>query len=164
MPRIALYPGSFDPLTNGHLDLINRTVHIFNQVIVAVASNLQKAPLFSAQERVEMIKEVTQNLPTVTVTTFDGLLVDFARTHKVDAIVRGLRVVSDFEYELQMASINRQLGPEIETVFMVPNAKYAYLSSSIVKEVASLGGEIKAFVPPLVKERLEKKFGIPTVT
>jgi len=158
MSKTALYPGSFDPLTNGHLDLIKRALSIFNQLTVAVANNLQKAPLFSTEERVEMIQELTRDLPAVRVVAFDGLLIEYARSQQVNAIIRGLRVVSDFEYELQIAAVNRKLSPQIETVFMVPNAEYAYLSSSIVKEVAGLGGCIQGFVPPLVEEKLREKF------
>jgi len=158
MSKTALYPGTFDPLTNGHLDLIKRALSIFNQLTVAVANNLQKAPLFSTEERVEMIKEVTRDLPAVRVVAFDGLLIEYAQSQQVSAIIRGLRVVSDFEYELQIAAVNRKLSPQIETVFMVPNAEYAYLSSSIVKEVAGLGGCIQGFVPTLVEERLREKF------
>ncbi len=157
MSKTALYPGTFDPLTNGHLDLIKRALSIFNQLTVAVANNLQKAPLFSTEERIEMIKEVTHDLPAVRVVAFDGLLIKYAQSQQISAIIRGLRVVSDFEYELQIAAVNRKLSPRIETVFMVPNAEYAYLSSSIVKEVAGLGGCIQGFVPPLVEERLRQK-------
>ena len=157
MNKKALYPGTFDPLTNGHLDVIKRAVGIFNHITVTVAKNIQKTPLFSAAERVEMLQEITKDFPSVSVTSFDGLLIDYARIHKINAIIRGLRAVSDFEYELQIASVNRKLAPKIETIFMVPNDKYAYLSSSIVKEVAGLGGSIKGFVPPLVEQRLIQK-------
>lgn len=159
MPSTALYPGTFDPLTNGHLDLIQRTLSIFNNLVVAVAINPNKKPLFSTEERVHMITEVTKGLPSVTVTSFDGLLIELAKTLKVNAIIRGLRAVSDFEYELQIASVNRKMVPQIETVFMVPNDKYAYLSSSIVKEVATFGGCIKGFVPPYIEDKLLKKIG-----
>jgi pantetheine-phosphate adenylyltransferase len=155
--KSALYPGTFDPLTNGHLDLIKRSLSIFDKLIVAVARNPQKEPLFSVAERVEMIEGVTRNLEVVKVVAFDGLLVDLAKAHKVDALIRGLRAVSDFEYELQIALINRKLYPDIETVFMMPSAKYAYISSRIVKEVASFGGCIKGFVPDIIEQKLLDK-------
>ncbi len=161
MNQKALYPGTFDPLTNGHLDLIKRALGIFNHLTVAVANNIQKTPLFSASERMEMIREATRDMSSIEVTSFDGLLINYARAHKINTIIRGLRAVSDFEYELQIASVNRKLSPEIETVFMVPNDKYAYLSSSIVKEVAGLGGCIKGFVPTVVEQRLLEKLKNP---
>jgi pantetheine-phosphate adenylyltransferase len=155
--KSALYPGTFDPLTNGHLDLIQRSLSIFDRVVVAIAHNPQKKPLFSVAERVEMIELVTRELTGVKVVAFDGLLIDLAKAHQVDAIIRGLRAVSDFEYELQIALINRKLCPEIETVFMMPSGKYAYLSSRIVKEVAAFGGCIKGFVPEVIERRLRHK-------
>ncbi len=155
--KSALYPGTFDPLTNGHLDLIQRCLSIFDSLIVAVAHNPQKSPLFSVAERVGMIELVTRGLKGVEVVAFDGLLINLARTQQVDAIIRGLRAVSDFEYELQIALINRKLCPEIETVFMMPSEKYSYLSSRIVKEVAGFGGCIKGFVPEVIEQRLLHK-------
>jgi pantetheine-phosphate adenylyltransferase len=155
--KSALYPGTFDPLTNGHLDLIERSLSIFDQLIVAVARNPQKEPLFTVAERVEMIELVTKELKVVKVVSFDGLLVDLAKTHQVDALIRGLRAVSDFEYELQIALINRKLYPDVETVFMMPSEQYSFLSSRVVKEVASFGGCIKGFVPEIIEQRLLHK-------
>ncbi len=153
----ALYPGTFDPVTYGHLDLIKRSLSIFDKITVAIANNLQKAPLFSAIERKEMLHLATKNLEGVEVVIFDGLLIKLAQSLCVDAIVRGLRAVSDFEYELQIAQINRRLCPKIETVFMIPSAQYAYISSSIVKEVAAFGGNIKGFVPAEIEQKLLAK-------
>ncbi len=153
----ALYPGTFDPLTNGHLDLIKRSLSIFDELIVVVAHNPQKKPLFSMDERVQMIESVSKNLAGVKALAFNGLLIELAKSRQVNAIIRGLRAVTDFEYELQIALINRKLCPEIETVFMAPSAKHAYLSSQVVKEVASFGGCIKGFVPEIVEERLLRK-------
>jgi pantetheine-phosphate adenylyltransferase len=156
-PVIAIYPGSFDPVTNGHLDLITRGAGIFDQLCVAVAQNVGKDPLFSAQERVEMLEAVTFKMKNVTVDTFDGLLIDFAREKRAQLILRGIRLVSDYEYELQMAWMNRKMEPDIETVFMLPAEAHSYLSSSLVKEIARLGGPVKDLVPPLVEERLKTK-------
>lgn len=158
MKKIAVYPGSFDPITFGHLDIINRALKIFDEVIVAVANNEQKNPLFTVEERVAMIKSVMKDNTRATVDTFDGLLVDYARSCKAQAIVRGLRAISDFEYELQMAQINRGISREVETVFLMTSVFYSFLSSSIVKEVYSLKGPIDGLVPPLVKKALDKKF------
>ncbi len=160
--KSALYPGTFDPLTNGHLDLIKRSLSIFDKLIVAVAHNPQKKALFSMEERVEMIKLATERLEGVEAVAFDGLLIELAKSRRVNAIVRGLRAVTDFEYELQIALINRKLCPYIETVFMTPSAKHAYLSSQIVKEVAGFGGCIKGFVPDAIEERLLHKLGRAT--
>jgi pantetheine-phosphate adenylyltransferase len=156
-PVIAIYPGSYDPVTNGHLDLIERGASIFDKLIVAVLRNLEKDPLFPVAERLEMLREVTRNWPNVEVDVFDGLLVDYARQKKARVILRGIRAISDYEYELQMALMNRKLEPQIETVFMLPAEAYSYLSSRLVKEIARLGGPVKGLVPPLVEERLRAK-------
>ncbi|MBI2956474.1 MAG: pantetheine-phosphate adenylyltransferase [Acidobacteria bacterium] len=153
----AIYPGSFDPVTNGHLDLIERASKLFDRLIVALLSNPEKDPLFTIGERVEMLREAVAHLPNVEVDTFDGLLVDYARRRGARVLLRGIRAVSDYEYELQMALMNRQLAPEIETVFMLPAEAYSYLSSRLVKEVARLGGSLKALVPPAVEERIRAK-------
>jgi pantetheine-phosphate adenylyltransferase len=156
--KIAVYPGSFDPITFGHLDIINRALKIFDEVIIAVARNERKSPLFSVDERVELIKSVIKDSDRARVDTFDGLLVDYARSCRAQAIVRGLRAISDFEYELQMAQINRGISREVETVFLMTSVFYSFLSSSIVKEVYSLQGPIDGLVPPLVKKALDDKF------
>jgi pantetheine-phosphate adenylyltransferase len=158
MKRKALYPGTFDPITNGHFDIIQRSLEIFDYVIVGVAHNLRKSPLFSVEERVEILREVTQPLERIEVAHFDGLVINFARQYGADVILRGLRAVSDFEYELQMALTNRKLADDIETVFMMPNAQYSFLSSSVVKEIARLGGDVTCFVPTFVEQQLQKKF------
>lgn len=159
MPRkIAVYPGSFDPITFGHLDIINRSLRIFDQVIVAVARNSYKSGLFTIDERVDLIRQVMAGNDRASVDTFDGLLVDFVRSRQATVIIRGLRAVSDFEYEFQSAQVNRSLNLDIETLFMMTSVPYVYLSSSIVKEVASLGGAVDTLVPPLVKEALSNKF------
>jgi pantetheine-phosphate adenylyltransferase len=158
-PVTAIYPGSFDPVTNGHLDLIARGAMIFDQLIVAVAQNLEKDPLFVVKERVEMLEAVTFEWKNVEVEVFDGLLVDYARSRGASVIVRGIRAVSDYEYELQMAMMNRKIEPDIETVFMLPAEAYSYISSRLVKELARLGGPVKDLVPPLVVERLRAKVG-----
>ena len=154
---VAIYPGSFDPVTNGHLDLIARGARIFERLVVAVLQNLEKSPLFSAQERADMLREVTREWPNVEVDLFDGLLVDYVRRRNAQVILRGIRAISDYEYEFQMALMNRRLEPNVETVFMMPAEKYSYLSSRIVREVAQLGGSIEGLVPPLVVERLRSK-------
>jgi pantetheine-phosphate adenylyltransferase len=158
-PVTAIYPGSFDPVTNGHLDLIARGAMIFDQLIVAVAQNLDKEPLFAVKERVEMLEAVTFEWKTVEVEVFNGLLMDYARSRGASVIMRGIRAVSDYEYELQMAMMNRKIEPDIETVFMLPAEAYSYLSSRLVKELARLGGPVKDLVPPLVVERLRAKVG-----
>jgi pantetheine-phosphate adenylyltransferase len=158
-PVTAIYPGSFDPVTNGHLDLIARGAMIFDKLIVAVARNLEKDPLFPLKERIEMLEAVTFDWKNVEVDAFDGLLVEFARARGGRVILRGIRAVSDYEYELQMAMMNRKIEPQIETVFMLPGETYSYLSSRLVKELARLGGPIKGLVPPLVEERLRAKVG-----
>lgn len=156
-PRIAIYPGSFDPLTNGHVDIIERGARIFDKIIVAILANVEKTPLFSESERVALIQEVFEGRPNVQVETFDGLLVDYAHRKNASVLVRGLRAVSDFEYEFQMALMNRHLAPEIETVFMMPAEQYTYISSRLIKEVFMLNGKIDGLVPPIVEERLRAK-------
>jgi pantetheine-phosphate adenylyltransferase len=156
--RSAVYPGTFDPITNGHVDLVRRGASLFDRLIVAIARNPQKSPLFSAEERLEMATEVLEKMNNVEVTVFDELLIDLARRKSCPTIVRGLRAVSDFEFELQVALTNRKIGPELETVFLMPSEQYIYLSSSIVKEIASYGGPVGDFVPQSVERRLKKKF------
>ena len=153
----AVYPGSFDPVTNGHLDLIERGAIIFDRVVVAVTQNLEKDPLFGIRERIEMLEAVTHEWKNVAVEMFDGLLVEYARSKGASLIMRGIRAVSDYEYELQMAMMNRKIEPQIETVFMLPGEPYSYLSSRLVKEIARLGGPVKGLVPPIVEERLRAK-------
>jgi pantetheine-phosphate adenylyltransferase len=159
MKHIAVYPGTFDPVTNGHIDLVERSLRIFGELIIAVAANPKKHPLFSLEERVEMFKAVTRNYKNIVIEGFDGLLVDYIKQKKAVAIVRGLRAVSDFEYEMQMALMNRRLDSAIETVFMMPNEAYSFITSTIVKEAAGYGGDISTLVPPVVLERLKKKYG-----
>jgi pantetheine-phosphate adenylyltransferase len=154
----AIYPGTFDPVTNGHLDLIQRGAMIFDQLVVAVAQNSEKDALFPARERADMIEAVTFNLKNVQIDVFDGLLVDYARAKNARVILRGIRAVSDYEYELQMAMMNRKIEPDIETVFMLPSEQYSHLSSRLVKELARLKGPLKDFVPSIVLERLKTKF------
>lgn len=154
----AIYPGSFDPVTLGHLDIIKRSASIFDEVIVGVLNNTSKSPLFSLEERVNMLKEVVSDMPNVKVESFDGLLVDFARQKNVKVIVRGLRAVTDFEYELQLAQSNRKVAPDIDTMFLTTSIDYAYLSSSIVKEYSSFGVSVEDFVPPQVIDRLKDKY------
>ena len=155
--RKAVYPGSFDPVTFGHLDIIERSARMSDHLIIGVLNNNSKTPLFSVEERVNMLKSLTKDLPNVEVTSFGGLLVDFVRAKQADAVIRGLRAVTDFEYEMQIAQTNRVIAPEVDTVFLTTNLKYSYLSSSIVKEIATFGGEINAFVPEDVAERVMKK-------
>ncbi len=156
-PVLAIYPGSFDPVTNGHLDLIERGAKIFDRLSVAVLHNQDKRPLFSVEERIEMLREVTRRWSNVDVDVFDGLLVEYAERRGAQVLLRGIRAISDYEYELQMALMNRKLAPGIETVFMMPAEAYSYLSSRLVKEVFNLGGDISKLVPPLVIERLRAK-------
>lgn len=159
MQRVrAIYPGSFDPLTNGHLDLIARGSQIFDQLIVAVLRNTEKAPLFSVEERREMLLEACKIHSNVEIDVFDGLLVEYAREKNAQAVLRGIRAISDYEYEFQMALMNRKLCPELETIFMMPAEQYSYVSSRLVKQVFQLGGSIAGLVPPLVEERLRHKF------
>jgi pantetheine-phosphate adenylyltransferase len=154
---IAIYPGSFDPLTNGHVDIIERGSRFFDKIVVGVLINLEKSPLFTVPERVEIARAVFRDTPNVEVDTFDGLLVDYARRKRATVIVRGLRAISDFEYEMQMALMNRRLNPEVETVFMMPAEPYTYVSSRLVKEVVALGGTVSGLVPRVVEERLRDK-------
>ncbi|MER3524626.1 MAG: pantetheine-phosphate adenylyltransferase [Ignavibacteria bacterium] len=158
---IAIYPGTFDPITYGHIDVVQRAAVLFPKVIVLVARNPSKTPIFTVEDRVEMIKEVFQRDRRVTIDVFDGLLVDYARSHHASVLVRGLRAVSDFEYEFQMALTNRKLDADIDTVFLMPHARYTYLNSSIVREVARLGGDVSAFVPNHVRRRLIERFKQP---
>ncbi|MFT4105897.1 MAG: pantetheine-phosphate adenylyltransferase [Lacrimispora sp.] len=153
----AVYPGSFDPVTYGHLDIIERAAAMADHLIIGVLNNYSKTPLFSAEERVNMIKSLTKDKPNVEVKAFGGLLVDFVRANQADAVIRGLRAVTDFEYELQIAQTNRVIAPEVDTVFLATNLKYSYLSSSIVKEIAAYGGEISAFVPTEIREHVNRK-------
>lgn len=157
MARRAIYPGSFDPITNGHHDIIGRSARLFDEVIVAVLVNIQKEPMFSAEERVEMIREVIP-WPNVRVDTFHGLLVHYAVAQQAQVIVRGIRAISDYEYELQMALMNRRLEPSVETVFLMAAEEYSYLSSRLIKEVFKLGGSINGHVPDLVEQRMKEKF------
>ncbi len=158
LASIAVCPGSFDPVTYGHLDIIKRGANVFDQVYVCVLNNSSKKPLFTVEERCELLQQVTSNLPNVTIESFQGLLMDYARSKKANAILRGLRAVSDFEYEMQITSMNRVLEENIETFFMMTNNQYSFLSSSIVKEVAKYGGNISDLVPKVVEEALNKKF------
>ena len=154
----AIYPGSFDPLTNGHIDIIERSTRLFDEVIVAILTNAAKSPLFSVEERLDLMKTILQpQFKNIRLDVFHGLLVDYARRSNAQVIVRGIRAVTDFEYEFQMALMNRRLTPEIETVFMMPAETYSYVSSRLVKEVFQLGGELKGLDPPLVEERMKQK-------
>lgn len=157
--NVAIVPGSFDPVTNGHLDIIKRTSQLFDVVYVSILSNSSKNPWFSVEERISLIKRVTKDIPNVKVEGFTGLLVDYARERNAKFIVKGLRAVSDFEYEFQMSLTNKQLAPEIETFFITTNAKYAYLSSSIVKEVVKFGGDVTEMVPPEIIQDIKDKIG-----
>lgn len=158
MERLAIYPGSFDPVTNGHLDIIERGLKLFDRIIVAVLHNISKKPLFSVDERVELLKESVRAFPNVEVDAFSGLLVDYAVAKNAQALLRGMRAVSDFEHEFQMALMNRRLNRKIETVFLMTGLRWIFTSSSIIKEAGSFGGEIKELVPPVVFERLQEKF------
>jgi pantetheine-phosphate adenylyltransferase len=156
--KIAVCPGSFDPATNGHLDIIERAGMLFDKVIVAVLNNPNKKPLFSVEERVEMLRRTCGSMKNVEIDSFSGLLTEYAKSKNANAIVKGLRAVSDFEYELQMALMNKKLNPGIETVFVMTSSKYSYLSSSLVKEVASFGGCIKGLVPEVIESEVHKRF------
>ncbi|MDY7223125.1 pantetheine-phosphate adenylyltransferase [Halalkalibacterium halodurans] len=158
MTSIAVCPGSFDPVTLGHLDIIQRGSNVFDEVIVAVLHNRNKVPLFSVEERLELLKKATEHIPNVTIDSFNGLLIDYVKQKQAKAIIRGLRAVSDFEYEMQAASINKKLGPDVETFFMMTSNQYSYLSSSIVKEVAKYEADVSDIVPPVVAEALKAKF------
>lgn len=155
---LAVYPGSFDPVTNGHLDIIERACRLFDRVVVAVSTQVDKRPLFSLEERLAMLREVTANMPQVAVESFGGLLVQYASRRGARVVIRGIRAVSDFDYEFQMSLMNRRLCEDVETVFLVPAEAYTYLSSSLVKEVAALGGSVAGLVPAAVERRLLEKF------
>ena len=157
MGTSSIYPGTFDPVTFGHIDLIKRANQIFDEVIVAVAQNSHKKPLFTFQERIEMVKESTRGMKGVRVESFDGLVIKYAKSMKINVLIRGLRMLSDFEYELQMALTNRRLDETIETVFLMPSEGYSFLSSKLIKEAASLGADISSFVPEFVEKRLKEK-------
>ncbi len=157
MCQTAIYPGTFDPVTYGHIDIIKRAQNIFSEVIVAVAHNPHKKPLFSVKERVELLKKATSDLKGVEIVDFDGLVVDFARKHRAQVLVRGIRMLSDFEYEFQMALTNRKMSPDIETIFLMPHESYSYISSKLLKEAAVLGADVSNFVPNFVNEALKKK-------
>jgi pantetheine-phosphate adenylyltransferase len=156
--RSAIYPGSFDPLTNGHLSLIQRGLKMFDSLVVAIAVNPKKTPLFSVDERKDMLRGAIGNDPRVEIDDFQGLLVDFARKRQINVVLRGLRAVSDFEFEFQLANMNRRLSPELETVFMMTGEDYFYISSNLVREVASFGGNVEGAVPPNVLEKLKAKY------
>ncbi|MBM7598704.1 pantetheine-phosphate adenylyltransferase [Virgibacillus halotolerans] len=160
MSRLAICPGSFDPVTYGHLDIIRRGASIFDRIIVTVFNNQSKSPLFDVQERIALIEEVTKDLPNVTVDSSDGLLIDYAKEKNAQAIIRGLRAVSDFEYEMQITSMNRKLDKNIETFFMMTNNQYSFLSSSIVKEIAKYQGNVADVVPPVVEKALKEKYNV----
>jgi pantetheine-phosphate adenylyltransferase len=153
----AIYPGSFDPVTNGHLDIIRRSAKMFDEVVVGILNNPEKSPLFSVEERVKMLEKATEDIPNVRVRSFGGLSVDFARSCKANVIVRGLRLITDFEYELQMAQTNRKLAPDVDTTFLYTSLQYSYLSSTTVKEVAYFGGDISEFVPAFVEDAIRQK-------
>ncbi len=158
MEKIAIYPGTFDPITNGHIDVIERGLKIFDRIIVVIAKNPRKQTLFSEEERLELIKESLKHLPNVDVMVTERLTVEFARNVSASAIIRGIRAVSDFEYEFQIALMNRKLCPEITTIFLMPNEKYTYLNSSIIRELAQYNADISDFVPPIVEKKLKEKF------
>jgi pantetheine-phosphate adenylyltransferase len=162
MPTLAVYPGSFDPLTNGHVDIIMRGARLFDRIVVAILINAEKAPLFTMQERVEIARDVFKGMPNVEVDTFDGLLVDYVERRRAQVIVRGLRAVSDFEFEFQMALMNQRLNDKIETIFMMPAEQYTYISSRLIKEVFKLGGRVHGLVPDMVEERLRNKIAART--
>ena len=153
----AIYPGSFDPPTNGHLDLIQRGAKIFEELVVAILRNSEKSPMFSVMERLEMLRELTSEMPNVRIDTFDGLMVEYAKSIEATCVLRGIRAISDYEYELQMALMNRKLEPTLETVFMMPADKYSYVSSRLVREVAQAGGPVKGLVPEVVEQKLRDK-------
>ncbi len=157
MNRTAIYPGSFDPVTFGHIDLIRRATKIFDKVIVAIADNSVKKNLFSMDERLEMLKESTKDIDGISVESFKGLVIDFAKKNNVNVLIRGLRVISDFDYELQMAMTNRRLNEEIETLFLMPSEGYSFLSSTLIKEASSLGADVSSFVPKLVEDKIKEK-------
>lgn len=153
----AIYPGSFDPVTYGHLDVLRRSARLVDELIIGVLNNKAKSPLFSVEERVKMLKEVTEDIPNVKIISFEGLLVDFARKMDAGMVIRGLRAITDFEYELQMAQTNHKMAPEVDTAFLTTSLEYSYLSSTTVKEVAAFGGDISQFVPDIVADRITEK-------
>lgn len=157
--KIAIYPGSFDPITNGHLDLIQRGLLLFDQLVIAIADNPNKEPLFSGPERLEMVRATVENLKRVEVLLFAGLLANLAKERNACAIIRGVRAVSDFEFEFQLALMNRKLAPQTETVFLIPSEKYTFLSSNLIKDIARFNGDITNFVPEIVERKLKQKFG-----
>ncbi len=159
MPTGAMYPGTFDPITNGHHELVRRAARVFDHVVVAVAASPHKKTMFSLDERTRMATAVVADIPNVSVDSYEGLTVDFARSHELIAVVRGLRAVSDFDYEFQLSSMNRSLRPDVETVFLCPEAEYTFISSTLVREVAALGGDVSRFVHPVVQATLNKHFG-----
>src|SRR6202048_5152605 len=156
--RRAIYPGSFDPVTNGHLDVVERARKLFDEVIVSVAHNDEKEPLFSLQERLDLLQQTVGRIDNIRIAQFEGLLIEFAHAQKASAVIRGLRAVSDFEFEFQMALMNRKLEGSVETIFLMPKEEFTYLSSRLVKEIARLGGDVSSFVPPAVATALAKKF------
>jgi pantetheine-phosphate adenylyltransferase len=158
--KSAIYPGSFDPVTYGHIDIIRRAADIFDHLTVSVLNNKVKTPLFSVEERVNIIQEVTKDIPNVSVASYEGLLVEYCKQNDAGVIIRGLRAITDFEYELQLAQTNRKLGDDVDTIFLTTSLEYAYLSSSTVKEVASFGGDISKFVPPFIAEKVYEKYGV----
>jgi len=157
MGRVAIYPGSFDPITYGHIDLIKRATYFFDKVIVAVAKNRHKKPLFSLEERLDMVRNVTADIEKVKVDTFDGLVVEYAHQKKVKVLIRGLRMITDFDYEFRMALTNRQLAQDVETVFLMTSDKFSFISSSLIKEAVSQGANLSAFIPPYVEKRLKER-------
>ena len=157
--RSVVYPGTFDPITNGHIDLIERAAKLFDRVVVAVAEDTHKAPMFDTARRVRLAQETIGQLPGVEIVPFSGLLVSFARERGIGVIMRGLRAVSDFEFEFQLAGMNRRMAPDVETLFLTPAEQYAYISSSLVREISRLGGDVSTFVPPLVQAALRDRFG-----
>ena len=159
MPVGAMYPGTFDPVTNGHYDLVRRASRIFDRVVVAIAASPHKAPMFSLDERMGLARQVLGDIPNVTVDGYSGLTVEYARAHRLDVVIRGLRAVSDFEYEFQLASMNRHLESAVETIFMTPAEQYAFISSTLVREVAALGGDVAGFVHPAVAQALARRVG-----
>jgi pantetheine-phosphate adenylyltransferase len=159
MSVIALYPGTFDPITNGHHDLVRRATRLFDEVIVAVAASSSKQPLFTLEERIELARQVLAEFPAVEICGFKNLMVEFAKSRRADVIIRGLRAVSDFEYEVQLAGMNRSMAPDIETVYLSPDVKYTFLSSTLIKDIARHGGDVSRFVHPLIDEALRAKLG-----
>lgn len=164
MTRLAIYPGSFDPITNGHMDIINRGLGLFDKIIVAILHNPSKNPVFTVEERVEILTESLKDLPNIEVDTFSGLLVDYAARKNATAILRGMRAVSDFEYEFQLALMNRRLNRKVETVFLMTGLRWIFTSSSIIKEAARFGGDIRDMVPPFAYEKLKERFNLPSDT